>query len=451
MNMPIPSTLRQGLLLWGLLLGLLAQAQDRDQQKHLDVLGLMLAQSEVFQAESMGFALYDIATGKYWLERDADKYYTPASNTKIFTLYTALKVLGDSLPAYRYAEAGDSLIIWGTGNPLLLHPDLPQDPLAWARLQDTSFQLFLSTHHREEERFGPGWAWDDYRYDFQAERSSFPLYGNLAQFYRLRTREGFAAQPPYFQTRIAYGPEMDNARPAIVREEHRNRFQYNDGALSGFPFSRDIPFRTSLALAAELLSDTLGRPVGLVDLRQLPPLAVYTQLSPLPDTLYRRLMQDSDNFLAEQLLLACSERLFGRQSAADAIRYAQDSLLASTPSPLLWRDGSGMSRYNLFTPKSVVEALRLLHRDYPEEWLFSIFPAGGRSGTLHQHYAGPRGKPYVFAKTGTLSNKHCLSGYLRTDSGRTLIFSFMHNNYVGGTARIKSEMEQVLGYVRGRL
>ncbi|MDV7397796.1 hypothetical protein RZS08_40725, partial [Arthrospira platensis SPKY1] len=111
--------------------------------------------------------------------------------------YTALKVLGDSLPAYRYAEAGDSLIIWGTGNPLLLHPDFPQDSLAWARLRDTSRQLFLSTHHREEERFGPGWSWSDYRYSYQTERSSFPLYGNFVQFYRLRTQEGFAAQPPY--------------------------------------------------------------------------------------------------------------------------------------------------------------------------------------------------------------------------------------------------------------
>ena len=57
--------------------------------------------------------------------------------------------------------------------------------------------------------------------------------------------------------------------------------------------------------------------------------------------------------------------------------------------------------------------------------------------------------PYVFAKTGTLRHKHCLSGYLRTHSGRVLIFSFMHNNYTGSSARIKEEMQRVLEMVQG--
>ena len=76
----------------------------------------------------------------------------------------------------------------------------------------------------------------------------------------------------------------------------------------------------------------------------------------------------------------------------------------------------------------------------PGERLFHIFPAGGKSGTIEKWYGG-KAEPYVFAKTGTLSNKHCLSGYIKTESGRLLIFSFMHNNYVGSPEPVKKEME----------
>jgi D-alanyl-D-alanine carboxypeptidase/D-alanyl-D-alanine-endopeptidase (penicillin-binding protein 4) len=68
-------------------------------------------------------------------------------------------------------------------------------------------------------------------------------------------------------------------------------------------------------------------------------------------------------------------------------------------------------------------------------------------GTIRNWYGGQE-SAYVYAKTGTLSNKHCLSGYLRTKSGRLLIFSFMHNNYVGSSTPVKEEMEKVLDWLR---
>jgi D-alanyl-D-alanine carboxypeptidase/D-alanyl-D-alanine-endopeptidase (penicillin-binding protein 4) len=63
----------------------------------------------------IGFSLYDPQTKKFLIEHQSDKYFTPASNTKIFTLFAALNILGDSTVALRYLPMGDSMIIWGNG------------------------------------------------------------------------------------------------------------------------------------------------------------------------------------------------------------------------------------------------------------------------------------------------------------------------------------------------
>jgi D-alanyl-D-alanine carboxypeptidase/D-alanyl-D-alanine-endopeptidase (penicillin-binding protein 4) len=83
--------------------------------------------------------------------------------------------------------------------------------------------------------------------------------------------------------------------------------------------------------------------------------------------------------------------------------------------------------------------------------MFALFPAGGESGTIKNWYAALDGEdPYVYAKTGTLSNNHCLSGFLITKSGRKLLFSFMNNHYVTSSSIVKAEMEKVLRHIRSR-
>src|SRR5687768_1795194 len=53
----------------------------------------------------VGISIYEPATGKYWYDHDGDKYFVPASNTKIPSCYAAMKYLGDSLVGIKYGIA----------------------------------------------------------------------------------------------------------------------------------------------------------------------------------------------------------------------------------------------------------------------------------------------------------------------------------------------------------
>jgi len=88
-------------------------------KKERKTLHAQIVDSPIFSKSHTGFALYDPVKKDMLYEYDSDKLFTPASNTKIFTLYAALKILGDTIPALQYVTTGDSLIFWGTGDPSL--------------------------------------------------------------------------------------------------------------------------------------------------------------------------------------------------------------------------------------------------------------------------------------------------------------------------------------------
>src|SRR5690242_20132490 len=81
---------------------------------------------EIKEAESqlhehLGFYLYDLSSKKIKVDYNGAKYFTPASNTKIFTFYTSLRLLGDSICSLKYVRRGDSLIFQGMGDPSFLY------------------------------------------------------------------------------------------------------------------------------------------------------------------------------------------------------------------------------------------------------------------------------------------------------------------------------------------
>ena len=66
----------------------------------------------------------------------------------------------------------------------------------------------------------------------------------------------------------------------------------------------------------------------------------------------------------------------------------------------------------------------------------------GDSGTLRNRLAAYRGR--LFAKTGSLSNVNSLSGYLRTDGGRELVFSIMTNGSGMPSSQVRAGIDRIV-------
>jgi D-alanyl-D-alanine carboxypeptidase/D-alanyl-D-alanine-endopeptidase (penicillin-binding protein 4) len=114
-------------------------------------------------------------------------------------------------------------------------------------------------------------------------------------------------------------------------------------------------------------------------------------------------------------------------------------------------DGSGLSRYNLVSPQVLATALEKLYQQQPMDRIQKLFPAGEQSGTLKDWFGNGENPAYVYAKTGSMSGVYCLAGYLKTKKGKTLVFSFMSNNFIGSNRVIKEELQVILEYIRDKM
>ncbi|WP_194777695.1 D-alanyl-D-alanine carboxypeptidase [Pararhodonellum marinum] len=401
--------------------------------------------SEVFNKGHVGFMLYDPSEQKVLASLNEDRYFIPASNTKLFTFYTSYKILGDSLAnGLNYLISGDSLVFWGTGDPSFLHPDFEQSFIP-GFLKGVQKDLYYASNSQQVKPFGPGWSWDWYNYYFATQRSAFPIYGNVVRVSKKAESKTLDIHPEYFSDAVFEIDPLEKGRYELVRNQNENIFTYAyNPEVDSLSFETDKPFVTSDNLLIELLSDHLYRDVEVVDYQKFKD-RPHDKLPSVPlDTLYARMMKSSDNFLAEQLLLQVSDQMFDSLSTEAVIRYAKTNLLNDLPDEPIWMDGSGLSARNMFTPRSVIALLKKIHQEVPFEKIKAYFPAGGASGTIRNWYPGDGGVPYIYAKTGTLSMSNCLSGYLLTKKGKVFYFSFMLNNFTVPSDELKKEMQTVL-------
>lgn len=430
----------------------------------------ILLQDSVINTGHIGISIYDPATNTYLYNYNADKYFVPASNVKLFTLYAGMKYLGDSLVGMRYYEWGISdyenpgyfhrlLTIYPSGDPTFLHPDFA-DQKVYEFLKKTDREIGFSSGIEVENNYGKGWAWDDYDEPFMPARSAFPIYGNVATIEFKITANGEYGKfnPRILKDSFSTTDHIKDDKLKLYRSLNENRFYlassvYGHSRYYEKSFSISCPIIPRHCLVSRMLMDTLGKPfnerkqkcIGSFKYTGRDRFGNNIIYSRPTDSLFAPMMHNSDNFFAEQTLLMASNEHLGYMSDEVIIDSLLRSDLKDAPQQPRWVDGSGLSRYNLFTPQSLVYILTKMKNEFGLERLKTILPTGGQ-GTLKNYYQTDSG--FIYAKTGSLSNQITLSGFLITKKNRLLAFSILANNVMGDGWKVRRGYEQFLKKIR---
>lgn len=417
-------------------------------QARVSPLQKQLIADSVLTNAFVGIAVYDVESGTYLHQYNSNKYFVPASNTKLPTLYAGLKYLGKQLPGLQYKEENDTLYIQPTGDPTLLHVDYKTQPVVDFLKQQTK-PIVINNSNWKAEALGYGWAWDDYLGYYMTERSPLPVYGNYIKWIQQRNVEerdgkmdtsGIIFTDPEVNWDVQFKTGKTTAFD-VTRPRTENKYTITEG--KELKKELEVPFVTNgLQSALELLKDTVHQTITEESFRITNPEIIYSQ--PV-DSMFKPLMYRSDNFFAEQTLLMVSNVLFGEMDEQKLIAHLLKNDLSGFPQKPKWVDGSGLSRYNLFTPEDFVWLLLKMKNEFGLDRLKTILPTGN-TGTLRNYYVADAG--FIFAKTGSLTGHLALSGFLITSKNKLLVFSVIVNNHNTSATSVRRAVENFLQQVR---
>jgi len=399
--------------------------------------------NDALQAAHIGISIFEPSTNKYWYSFQDEKYFIPASNVKIATTYAALKYLGNRLKGIKYEEHDNTIIIEGTGDPTLLHPGFKNQPVL-KFLKDKK-HILINTKNWDDAKWGQGWSWDDYATEYMTERSALPLYGNMVTLSKnFSPGEGgiIKTYPSFFQDSLTYDDNIGTDSLEVHRSQDNNRFYVKS---SGGLFTSRIPFVThGFETSRKLLRDTLKTDIrASYYLLQNPSIIISYPL----DSVLKPMMHQSDNFLAEQTLLMASNEVIGVMNVERLIDTILKTDLEAFPQKPRWVDGSGLSRYNLFSPRDFIYLLNKIRNEFGIEKVKQIFPTA-TEGTLRNYYGADSN--FIYAKTGSMSGVVALSGYLYTRKNKLLLFSVLINNYAPSATGVRKAIEVFLKSVRNK-
>lgn len=365
---------------------------------------------------ALGLVVADAATGEVLLAVRPEAPLVPASVMKLATSAVALRTLG---PDFRFATRlgslaplasgtlGGDLVLAGSGDPSLLAGDLAAlaRELKGQGLARVEGDLVVDASGVAAPGWAPGWSVDDLSEPYAPLVSGLNLEANLRS-------------------------EPATPSPRLVPDP--------DPAMSAGRAMRAALEQVGIPVAGSLRRGLWPPGAAILAEHQSAPLA----------TLLVAMNKESRNLYAEALFRRLGAA--GSGSAAAGAEAVTRGLLAIgvASEDVRVADGSGLSRYDLLTPRAIARLLCAMHA---EPAFVASLPVAGVDGTLAHRFAASPLRGRLRAKTGTMGGISAIAGYLEGTQGRRWVVTLTVNGFTGPVRPVQALQETLLERIWSRL
>jgi serine-type D-Ala-D-Ala carboxypeptidase/endopeptidase (penicillin-binding protein 4) len=431
-----------------------------------------------FRSAHWGVLIVDPGRGETLYAHNADKLFVPASNQKLVTGVTALTQLGADFTwattllargAVRNGVLEGDLLVRGNGDPSI-SAHMRADALAPLRALADSLRARGITRVRGrvvaapspfvDAPLGYGWEWDDLDSPYGAGVDALYLNEGFTEIVvhagaragdvaRAVTRPATTHPSLIVQARTT----ARTVPPTDSTSRGRNLTVGYDSSHTGVRIGGtiaegdsavlELAFRDQPAAFVAALREALRSSGIMIDGARTDSTARLDSLVALRSPPLREVLpyfeKPSQNQIGEMLFKSIALKVTGVGRADSAQQVVSRQLIAwgAAADGFAVRDGSGLSRHNFVSPRTLVRVLDAARRHPDFRVFYDALPVAGIDGTLAKRMRGTAAQGNVHAKTGLVDKARSLSGYVTTADGRMLLFSALCNNYSVPTSAVE--------------
>lgn len=439
-----------------------------------------------FESASISIYAIDVDSKQIFMDYDGLRLLNPASTTKLFSTALALELLGgDYSPKTTFYYSGiiensvlngDLWIVGGgdmsLGSKYFDTENRQKFLKEWITLlQSQGISSINGTIYVDASDFGyegvpDDWLWGDIGNYYGAHFSGLMVYDNLLEYHFKTNTSGKPAELIYTFPRVdslkfisnilSSTKSGDNSyifgAPYSYIREGRGTLPQNN---TNFMVKGSLP-NPELQLGVELsraLSEVGFKHDGsIISTRERQikkPSEVWRKLFEYKGKTVRELAKvtnfESINIFAEGLMRLVSYEKTGSGKHDTASSYMQDYWRGKLNTKALFiNDGSGLARTNAINAKTMCELLIYMNTTKSKVDFYESLPVSGVSGTLKSVAKNQPAHGKIHAKSGTMRRTKSYAGYVETNSGKRIAFSFIVNNYTCSNKEIVQQMELLM-------
>ncbi|NRA73893.1 MAG: D-alanyl-D-alanine carboxypeptidase/D-alanyl-D-alanine-endopeptidase [Rickettsiales bacterium] len=425
---------------------------------------------------NIGIYIKDLSDGAVKFYYHPERFFKPASIVKMFTAYEALYYLGSE---YKFNTSmfsrkavtskgilNANLYVKFSGDPSLTYENLKQMFKDISVKKITGDIVIDGTIFDKPHAAPGGFTWDDRPFYYAAPSSAIIINKNCseAKIYPasivgkkanlfiedprlLKIKNNVITVRPkknecLFKSKYigdnqyeVYGCMFNNMKKNV-----RLNFALQDNNLMASNYIDKILNELHIKLKGKIKFGRSPRKLQLLHTHQSPPLK----------ELLKETMQKSCNISASSIFKHIAAKYTKQQANDELAEEVMRSLFkkAGFKEFFIIKDGAGASRYNLVSPKLVVELLNLVYKNSKIKKPFiSSLARYGTEGTLKTRTAGKKIDQHIYGKTGNLKGNSAFAGYYLPPNGKKYAFAIFISNHVMSWKTVKSLEDKILNII----